>query len=247
MAPIQAIIQTLRPTPAIAPAPDAAMAADRAALARLGVPGAPILLGANQELFAQDDPVRHCYQVISGCLCTERVMEDGRRLVGGFLMPGALLGFEARDLHDDAAQAVCPSTLYRYPYAAVANLAANDPGFGQFLWRHASAALRREHDHMLLLGRKTALERVASFLRDMTIRGGCDAAGWVALPMGRADIADHLGLTVETVSRTMTQLRRDGVIDILPGKIILRDRRALADAACEPMPRAAILAHTRAA
>ena len=230
MAPIQSIIQTLRP-PAI-PA-RAGQAEDRAALARLRAAPTLVTLDAQQELFAQDDPVRHCYEVVSGCLRTVRLMEDGRRLVGGFLMAGSLLGFEARALHDFAAQAVCPTILRSFAHADVATMAANDPSFGQFLWHHASNALRHEHEHMLLLGRKTATERVASFLRDMAARAGRDDSGMVPLPMCRADIADHLGLTVETVSRTMTQLRRSRVIDILPGRITIQNRAALADAACE--------------
>ena len=231
MAPIQSIIQNLRP-PAV-PAKAGPME-DRAALSRLRAAPALVTLDAQQELFAQDDPVRHCYEVVSGCLRTVRLMEDGRRLVGGFLMAGSLLGFEARALHDFAAQAVCPTTLRSFSHTEVATMAASDPGFGQFLWHHASDALRQEHEHMLLLGRKTAMERVASFLRDMAARAGSNEGGQVPLPMCRADIADHLGLTVETVSRTMTQLRRARVIDILPARIVIQNRTALADAAYEP-------------
>ena len=231
MAPIQSIIQNLHP-PAV-PAKAGPME-DRAALSRLRAAPALVTLDAQQELFAQDDPVRHCYEVVSGCLRTVRLMEDGRRLVGGFLMAGSLLGFEARALHDFAAQAVCPTTLRSFSHTEVATMAASDPGFGQFLWHHASDALRQEHEHMLLLGRKTAMERVASFLRDMAVRAGSNEGGQVPLPMCRADIADHLGLTVETVSRTMTQLRRARVIDILPARIVIQNRTALADAAYEP-------------
>ena len=231
MAPIQSIIQNLHP-PAV-PAKAGPME-DRAALSRLRAAPALVTLDAQQELFAQDDPVRHCYEVVSGCLRTVRLMEDGRRLVGGFLMAGSLLGFEARALHDFAAQAVCPTTLRSFSHTEVATMAASDPGFGQFLWHHASDALRQEHEHMLLLGRKTAMERVASFLRDMAARAGSNEGGQVPLPMCRADIADHLGLTVETVSRTMTQLRRARVIDILPARIVIQNRTALADAAYEP-------------
>jgi len=231
VAPIQSIIQNLHP-PAV-PAKAGPME-DRAALSRLRAAPALVMLDAQQELFAQDDPVRHCYEVVSGCLRTVRLMEDGRRLVGGFLMAGSLLGFEARALHDFAAQAVCPTTLRSFSHTEVATMAASDPGFGQFLWHHASDALRQEHEHMLLLGRKTAMERVASFLRDMAARAGSNEGGQVPLPMCRADIADHLGLTVETVSRTMTQLRRARVIDILPARIVIQNRTALADAAYEP-------------
>jgi len=231
VAPIQSIIQNLHP-PAV-PAKAGPME-DRAALSRLRAAPALVTLDAQQELFAQDDPVRHCYEVVSGCLRTVRLMEDGRRLVGGFLMAGSLLGFEARALHDFAAQAVCPTTLRSFSHTEVATMAASDPGFGQFLWHHASDALRQEHEHMLLLGRKTAMERVASFLRDMAARAGSNEGGQVPLPMCRADIADHLGLTVETVSRTMTQLRRARVIDILPARIVIQNRTALADAAYEP-------------
>ena len=239
MALIQATIQTLRP-PVTDWATDwprgqASRLDDHTALARLKAAPGLVSLDSQQELFAQDDPIRHCYEVVSGCLRTVRLMEDGRRLVGGFLMPGALLGFEARALHDFAAQAGRATTLRSFSHTEIATMAAKDPGFGQFLWHHASDALRREHEHMLLLGRKTAMERVASFLRDMAVRAGQNASGPIALPMCRTDIADHLGLTVETVSRTMTQLRRAWVIDILPGRIVILNRAALDHGAADQL------------
>lgn len=202
-----------------------------APLAALSSLAMPIAAPAGQELFDQDDPADDCYQIVSGCVRTVRLMEDGRRQIGGFLMAGDVLGFDAGDQHDEAAQAVVPTLLHRYPARAVHALAARDAGFAQWLWREAAGQLHRARLHAMLLGRKTATERVASFLCDMQARAPHDGDGQIALPMHRADIADYLGLTVETVSRTLTQLRQRRVIDIVPGKIAVRSLRHLATTA----------------
>ena len=205
-------------------------------LAQLDQIAMAVTFTADAEIFDQDSLVRHCYQITSGCLRTVRLMEDGRRLIDRFLLPGDLLGFAAGTHHDVAAQSVTASTLRRYPVQAVATLAERDADFACFLWQTATAELRAAHDHGLLLGRKTATERVASFLKDMAARIPLTnefVPGQMALPMGRADIADHLGLTVETVSRTLTQLRCRSVITVLPGKIIVRNQVLLAGLAGE--------------
>lgn len=207
-----------------------------APLARLGSIATSVVLEAGDELFEQDDPVTYCYQIVSGCVRTVRLMEDGRRQIGGFLMPGDVLGFDARGRHDYAAQAVSGTVLNRYPVHAVMNRAERDAGFAMWLWRTAAGQLHRSREHAVLLGRMTATERVARFLCDMQARGGQAAGQWVTLPMQRADIADYLGLTVETVSRTLTQLRRARAIDIQPGKVIVRSQRALTEMAADSMP-----------
>lgn len=197
-------------------------------LGRLDHAALAITVAADGELFDQDAPVRHGYHMTSGCLRTVRLMEDGRRLIDRFLLPGDLLGFAAGTHHDVSAQAVTPTTLRRTPIQAIINLAEHDTVFARFLWHVAAVELRAAHDHALLLGRQTAIERVANFLRDMAARLPNVAAGRFSLPMGRADIADHLGLTVETVSRTLTQLRCQGVIAVELGRISIREGATLA-------------------
>jgi len=203
------------------------------ALAPLAGVATTVVVPAGHELFDQDDDVTHCYQIVSGCIRTVRLMEDGRRQIGGFLMQGDLLGFDAGEAHDEAAQAVTETVMRRFPVQAVLAHSGRDVTFARWLWRQAARQLHRARDHAMLLGRKTATERVASFLCDMQSRAAHDAQGWIELPMHRADIADHLGLTVETVSRTLTQLRRGRVIDTMPGKISIRAARQLADMASD--------------
>lgn len=189
-----------------------------------------VSLAADEELFAQGSPVRYCYRVESGCVRSVRLLEDGRRLIDRFLLPGDLLAFDAGDRHDVSAEAVGCATLSRYPIQAITDLAARDVTFARYLWSTTAGEVRAAHRHGLLLGRKTAVERVASFLRELAHRiptEGTDHT--LALPMGRADIADHLGLTVETVSRTLTQLRLDGHITVQQGSIGIRNAASLAD------------------
>lgn len=204
-----------------------------APLHALAAVATPVVLAAGDELFEQDDPVTYCYQVVSGCVRTVRLMEDGRRQIGGFLMPGDVLGFDAGSRHDHAAQAVSATVLRRYPVHSVLALAERDAGFALWLWRTAAGQLHRAREHAVLLGRMTATERVARFLCDLRGRSAHDDKPGIALPMQRADIADYLGLTVETVSRTLTQLRRARAIDVEPGRIVVKSARALAELAAD--------------
>jgi len=208
-----------------------------APLGALAAVATPVVLAAGDELFEQDDPVTYCYQVVSGCVRTVRLMEDGRRQIGGFLMPGDVLGFDAGGRHDHAAQAVTATVLRRYPLHAVMAMAERDAGFALWLWRTAADQLHRAREHAVLLGRMTATERVARFLCDLRTRAGqgdkSDDKAGIALPMQRADIADYLGLTVETVSRTLTHLRRARAIEVEPGRILVKSARALADLAAD--------------
>jgi CRP-like cAMP-binding protein len=204
-----------------------------APLGTLAAVATPVVLAAGDELFEQDDPVTYCYQVVSGCVRTVRLMEDGRRQIGGFLMPGDVLGFDAGGRHDHAAQAVTATVLRRYPVHSVMTLAERDAGFALWLWRTAAGQLHRAREHAVLLGRMTATERVARFLCDLRSRVGHDEKAGIALPMQRADIADYLGLTVETVSRTLTHLRRARAIEVEPGRIVVKSARALADLAAD--------------
>jgi CRP-like cAMP-binding protein len=177
-----------------------------------------ITVAAEREMYGQGDEAEYCYRVVSGCLRTVKLMEDGRRQVGAFLLEGDCLGFDALGSHDFAAQAVTDVVLQRY---RLRDLAAND--------------LRAAYDRMLLLGRKTASERIATFLLEMASRqnGTCQsgtgqsAACMIVLPMGRVDIADHLGLTVETVCRMISHLRRDGSVLVTPSGVELRNPTAL--------------------
>lgn len=182
--------------------------------------GMTVTVPRERELYGQGDPAEYCYQIISGCLRTVKLMEDGRRQVAAFLLPGDCLGFDDIGCHDFAAQAVTDAVVKRFRRREVDMLADRQPALARRLRELGASALRSAYDRLLLLGRKTASERIASFLLEMA--GRQHEVHAVALPMSRVDIADHLGLTVETVCRMMTHLRREGTIAMLPGGVALR-------------------------
>jgi CRP/FNR family nitrogen fixation transcriptional regulator len=190
-------------------------------------------VGRDAEIVAQEDIATYCYMVVSGCVRTVRLMEDGRRQVGEFLFAGDLFGWEALDNHDFGAEAVTPVTLRRYARGDVERLADQDSDVARRLRELSSNRLRTGREHMLLLGRKTASERIASFLLEMQARTASDARAMIELPMSRSDMGDYLGLTIETVCRRLTRLRLNGTIAIKGTKIAICDRRALGEAGCE--------------
>ena len=187
----------------------------------------------DEEIVAQGGAAAYCYLVVSGCVRTVTLMEDGRRQIGEFLFPGDLFGWEALDEHDFAAEAVTPVTLRRYSRRSLDALADRDLDFARRLRELTAGQLRAGRERMVLLGRKTASERIASFLLEMAGRMNPDGYALIELPMGRADMADYLGLTIETVCRGLTQLRRHGTIAVERAKVMIRDRPALGLAGCE--------------
>ncbi|MCL2429844.1 MAG: helix-turn-helix domain-containing protein [Alphaproteobacteria bacterium] len=188
----------------------------------------------DEEIVSQDDPATDCYLVVSGCIRTVQLMDDGRRQVGEFLFPGDIFGWEALDEHDFGAEAVIPTVLRRYPRRSLEAQADRDPGFARRLRRLTAGQMRAGLRRIVLLGRKTASERIASFVLEMAKKVGPGRDGVIELPMSRADMADYLGLTIETVCRGLTQLRRAGVIEVERARIVIRSRRGLAAAAgCE--------------
>ena len=189
-----------------------------------------VLAERDEEIVAQEDPATWCYLVVSGCVRTVRLMEDGRRQVGEFLFAGDLFGWEALDCHDFGAEAVTPVTLRRYARRDLEQLADQDRDVARKLRELSSSRLRSGREHMVLLGRKTASERIASFLLEMAARGNAGAKSTIELPMNRSDMGDYLGLTIETVCRRLTRLRLDGTIAINGGKIAIRNREALGEA-----------------
>jgi CRP/FNR family transcriptional regulator, nitrogen fixation regulation protein len=186
----------------------------------------------DEEIVAQGDQAGYCYLLTGGCARTVKLMEDGRRQVGEFLLAGDLFGWEAIEAHDFGVEAVTPLTLLRYPRSAIEALADRDRDFARKLRALTASQIRAGRERLVLLGRKTAGERIASFLIEMAgrIRG---SGTMIGLPMNRADMADYLGLTIETVCRGLTQLRTRGVIAVERSKIVILDRHALGVAGCE--------------
>jgi CRP/FNR family nitrogen fixation transcriptional regulator len=177
--------------------------------------GIRMALGQDEELFGEGDEAEFFYQVVSGAIRSCKLLSDGRRQIDAFHLPGDIFGIEAGGEHRFSAEAVGSATVIAYRRIRLATLIQDDPAFREKIMTATLSSLARAYDHMLLLGRKTAQEKMATFLLDMAQRLSKDDANF-ELPMTRSDIADHLGLTIETVSRTLTQFARSGLIRLLP-------------------------------
>ena len=187
--------------------------------------GAAMSFSRNEEIYGEGEPADYLYKVVRGAVRMYKVLSDGRRQIGAFYLPGDMFGLEAGDMHASSAEAIGDSTILVFKRSAVLALSARDADAARELWEMTARELQRAHDHMLLLI-KSAQERVASFLMEMAGRGcGIDE---VALPMSRQDIADFLGLTIETVSRAIGQLEHAHAL-ALPSsrRIALRNRAML--------------------
>jgi len=180
-----------------------------------------------EELFAEGDTADHFYKVVSGTVRTYKLLSDGRRQIDEFHLAGDIFGLEPGDEHRFSAEAVGDATVLAFRRRRFETLAHDDPALGGEVMRSMMRSLERAHDHMVLLGRKTAQEKIATFLLDIAQRMPGDSR--FDLPMQRSDIADHLGLTIETVSRTLTQFARDGLIKLAAASrsVVLQDKGAL--------------------
>jgi CRP/FNR family nitrogen fixation transcriptional regulator len=209
--------QTRRPDAAFPPPPRMAVEGERAVRT----------FAKDEEIFAEGDRAAFFYKVVSGAVRTSKLLSDGRRQIDAFHLPGDILGIESGDEHRFTAEAVQDCEVVAYRRCNLETLAATDVAFSRQVVGAMMRSLERAQDHMLLLGRKSAVEKIATFLLDLASRLSED--GHFELPMSRTDIADHLGLTIETVSRTMTQLERQKVIEVPAHRrsIVLRDRAAL--------------------
>ena len=191
----------------------------------LGLMGIPMRFTRNNEIYGEDEPSEYLYQVISGAVRTYRMLDDGRRQISAFYLPGDIFGVEAGDVHLSSAEAVGEAEILVAKRSAVMARAEHEKSLGRQLWMLTARELQRVQEHSLALI-KSAEERVAGFLLEMAGRSSASAA--VELPMSRQDIADYLGLTIETVSRTITQFVQSGTIALETSRRIqLRNRPAL--------------------
>ena len=187
--------------------------------------GAAMPFGRNAEIFGENEPADYLYRVISGTVRTYKVLSDGRRQIGAFYLPGDVFGFETGSVHSFSAEAISNAKVLVVRRSSVTALAARDPAAAQLLLGTTMRELARAQSHVMLLV-KTAQERVAGFLLEMADRGA--GRNEVELPMSRQDIADYLGLTIETVSRTLTILENNAAIALPTSRrIVLRNRAAL--------------------
>ena len=191
-------------------------------------------IGAGEPLIDEGEPAVHVFNVTAGAIRVYKLLADGRRQMTGFLFPGDFLGLANEEIYAYSAEAVIASTVCRFPRRKLEGLLTKYPKMERRLLGVASHELAAAQEQMLLLGRKNAREKIASFLlmlsRRAEQRGLPDDP--VFVPMSRNDIGDYLGLTTETVSRTFSDLKGKGIIELLPaGKVRLAARDQLEDIA----------------
>ncbi len=187
--------------------------------------GATMSFPSETEIFGEGEAADYAYQVISGGVRTYKILSDGRRQVSGFYLPGDIFGLEFRDEHTVSAEAITDTKVVVVKRSMLMTLAGRDPVIGRELLNVTGSELRRVQTRMLLLV-KSAEERLAGFLLEMAERA-C-SGNIVELPMTRRDIADYLGLTFETVSRTLRSLANKAAIEVTTRRrIVLRNRSAL--------------------
>jgi CRP-like cAMP-binding protein len=205
-----------QPVPALPP---------RSTASAIEMMGAPMAFSRNTEIYGENEPAEYLYKVLSGTVRTYKMLNDGRRQIGFFYLPGDVFGLEVGDKHSFSAEAIADCKVLVIKRSAVIALAARETDVARQLWEMTATELHRVQDHIMLLI-KTAQERVAGFLLEMAARG--PGANEIELPMSRQDIADYLGLTIETVSRTLTQLEKSAAIAVPTSRhVVLRNRAAL--------------------
>ncbi len=195
-------------------------------LASIDLMGLVMPFARNEEIYGEGESAEYAYKVLSGSVRVYKVLNDGRRQINAFYLPGDIFGLEPGDGHAFSADAIADSNILVVKRSAVAALTARDIKSAQQLWALTARELQYMQEHVVLLV-KSARERIASFLLQMGHR--IASTNEIELPMSRQDIADYLGLTIETVSRTLTQLENSAAI-ALPAsrRIVIRNRSALA-------------------
>jgi CRP/FNR family nitrogen fixation transcriptional regulator len=182
------------------------------------VTGPVLYFAADQELYVQGGTADMFLKLIAGAVRTCRFLNDGRRQIDAFYLPGDIFGFEFAAEHSLSAEAISDCTVISYRWRGLTNARTNHDGLPERLFAHAMRNLARAQSHARLLGFSSAVEKLAAFLLEWSETS--DDHTLITLQMPRQDIADYLGMTVETVSRTLTQLRNDGLIDFLSARQI---------------------------
>jgi CRP/FNR family nitrogen fixation transcriptional regulator len=193
--------------------------------------GTTMSIGRNETVFNEGDSAKYCYRLVSGSVRLCKLMADGRRQISNFFLPGDFFGFVDFGTYAFSAEAITNVVLVRYARNQVEALSESDARFRRRLSQLLHERLSATQAHLVMLGRHTVRERVSSFLIQMAER--LDKAGSeMDLPMSRLDIADYLGLTIETVCRAISELKRAGIIAVpSTHRIALRKLSALRDLA----------------
>jgi len=205
--------------------PDVARSGQLDALVALERIGTRLRFARNQEIYGQGESEGCWYKVISGTVRISKLRTDGRRHIAEFCFSGDGFGLESGAERSFSAEAVEDVTLMGYSRGATERLAEANPAVARLLRDMTLKSLMAAQARLMILARMTAAERVVSFLLELSERN--DDEKYIELPMGRCDIGDYLGLTIETVCRVLSDLRRHGVIEVSPHSVKLLDRFAL--------------------
>jgi CRP/FNR family nitrogen fixation transcriptional regulator len=181
--------------------------------------------GKNAVVCGEGQSATHYYRVVAGAVRACTHMRDGRRQIAAFYLPGDVFGVERGSVHRLSAEVTRRATVAAYPRCSLETPASIARSQIDEMLETALTAMERAQRHIVLLSGRDAYERIASFLLDLSDRMGREV---MELPMSRIDIADHLGLTIETVSRMFAQLERSGLIALpAPRTAVVRDRPGL--------------------
>lgn len=208
------------------------------------VAGLPRIVNAREHIYREGDAASHVYKVESGHICIYRMVPDGRRQVLDFAYPGDIIGLGELGVHAANAQATTKTRLRCIPIASLHEIARQDHRVGILLYEAVAQELLAARELLFTVSQRTAAERVAAFLMALSRRNARrhEDPSQIVLPMTRADIADYLGLTIETVSRTFTKFRVEGLIDLEQFILVTLQKAdalsALAEGACEGPARA---------
>jgi CRP/FNR family nitrogen fixation transcriptional regulator len=180
--------------------------------AELNTVGTVCNFARNETIFSEGEDMTATYKVVSGVVRLCRVTADGRRQIAGFRLPGDLVGVEWTDEYEMTAEAVREVVAVRYARTRLDRLFEERSSVRDHLLAHLRQDIRFAQEHLITLGCQSAMERVASFLLQTARRAGAVDGSVIDMQLGRQDIADYLGLTLETVSRTFTELKERRVI-----------------------------------
>ncbi|PCI48898.1 MAG: Crp/Fnr family transcriptional regulator [Alphaproteobacteria bacterium] len=186
---------------------------------------------AKQIICSEDENADHIYNIKSGAVRISKMLSDGRRQITGFLFAGDFFGLSCKDRYSYTAEAITDVSICRFPRAKIIKSFQDFPALGERAFDMTRTELESTYDQMLLLGRKTAKEKLCTFLFTMwqkSDRPGVTNKDEVPIPMSRSDIADYLGLTIETISRQFTHLHKLGLIELDGAhKVFLKNPAAL--------------------